>query len=228
MAVIHKWEEKFGLVAPYRLITVITLPAKTLGESNPSGYNYAVQEAMEAARALGVSVGTCDICGTVLNNNFVCRDSAGKKFVIGCDCATKLDKCQFVTDIQKAERLRKADLRRAQKKAEMEAKIAAHRAEMDAQRARNGGFTDAELDEKAHKEARKAEAMENLGWLYDLLLDSGKGGPFISEIMTEIMEGHSRSLNAFSPRCLDILKSIATNKGKNKAALAIWESKVAH
>lgn len=85
----HPFEKsKLGL-APFRFVTAICMPPRSLLEQNPSAYNYAMRECMFTAKHYGVHIGTCNHCGMSLQNNFVIRSTDGKHSVLGCDCVRK-------------------------------------------------------------------------------------------------------------------------------------------
>jgi len=206
----HKWEQ-LGYAAPFKFVCLIELPSKAVQEHNPMAAQGQWANVHKVCEALGLSgVGSCDICGTGLMNNFVCRDANGKHFVVGSDCVQKLRDTKLVTKVQKAEaeRQRRIQLAKAEAKREEARKLFS--AELELQRVRNGGLTDIEVIRKAEDDRRKAAADERAAkysvenaWLVKVI--DQQSGDFCID-MTRKLE--TTALEDFSPRQIDILRDI--------------------
>lgn len=107
----HEWNAR-GYQAPYEFICELTYPEQLPYFANPTAIEEIGRQvaAVNArAKSLGVQLGGCYICGHALKFNFVCRDSVGKTFVVGCDCVGKLDDTRLMTTVQiAAEKAKKA------------------------------------------------------------------------------------------------------------------------
>ena len=116
----HEWNSK-GFTAPYDFVIELSFPEPLPYFANPAAVEHRRQEVqfvIDTARRHGVQLGTCYVCGHHLKYNYVCRDSAGKAFVVGCDCVCKLDDTRLMSAVQIAHE-------RAVKTAERQRKIAA-------------------------------------------------------------------------------------------------------
>lgn len=219
-AIHHDWEEKVGQ-APYRLVTVVSFPSPTLAERNPSGYQIAAMEAAEQARGLGVHLGICDICGMGLMNNYVCQNSDGGRFVVGCDCATHLHDARLSTEVQEAERKRQRELARQRLQERWEAERITREA---AERERNGGLTDREIEAERRKKAaaeaaaKAQKAATDNAWLIAILEQVQTSGDFIPSMIDKLNHEPVRDL---SDRCITILSEIyAKHVGGRKGSKA--------
>lgn len=96
----------------------------------------------------GQAMGTCDYCGTGIAYICVIKSADGKEFKVGTDCVEKTDPAAHA----EAKIARK---RHDWAKADAAARTA-RKLELDAQRARNGGKTDAEIEQIARDEAELA------------------------------------------------------------------------
>ncbi len=202
----HKWEE-LNLVAPYRFVTLVELPAKTLCEANPAAYNNAMKNAHEIAKGCGVNgLGTCHVCGAGLSNNYICKDATGRGFVVGCECVKKLQQAELCTAIEKAEKIRQSEKRKAAAAARREVKRAAREQVLQEQRDANGGLTDYELEEKKRADAAAAAEKETTAanaWLIDVL--ENVNGNFAAD-MARSLKRHS--VGYHSPRAVAIMRDI--------------------
>ena len=172
--VIHKFDQQIG-PAPYRLICIISLPGKGLAADNPNAYQQATNSAFAQAKNLGVSICSCDYCGNSLLNNFVVQNADGGRFVLGCDCASKIGDTKLATEVEVAERDRRRELAEKRREAKWAKQAAERQADQQAERDRNGGLTDWELAEKRKKDARDAAAAINEA-KYGPLLDVLRAG----------------------------------------------------
>jgi hypothetical protein len=225
----HKWE-KLNLAAPYRFITLVEMPSKTVCEKNPMAYNAAMVEAQQVARANGVNgLGSCNVCGTALMNNYICKDAAGRGFVIGCECVKKLQQTELCTAIEKAEKIRQSNKRKAAAEKRREEKRAARAQALNNQREKNGGLTDYELGEKQREEIAAANAAETTAanaWLINVL--EAVDGNFAAA-MARSLETHG--VGYHSPRAVAIMRDIfAKSHGRRNskaydAAINLFDEK---
>lgn len=86
---LHPFERSGLGLAPFRWVSVISLPDNALAEANPSAHNLALAQAFQQARSLGVTLGSCQHCGMGLNHHGVIEDAEGTRFVVGLDCVAK-------------------------------------------------------------------------------------------------------------------------------------------
>lgn len=226
MVAIHRWENRTDgrFKAPFAYIGMFSMPCAESFGMNISGYNNALEEASRAARSYGVSMGSCDICGTGIHNHFVIKDATGRNFVVGCDCVMKTDDTKLITAVEKAERDRKRAIRKAANDAKWERireeRIAAEAAE----RAANGGKTlrEIEADKRAAELAAKTakHTSENM-WLIKVL--DSMPGDFCASMSTKL---ESNPIGDLSDRCIEIMadiyaKSVGGRSGSKKYAAAI-------
>lgn len=208
MVLTHKWQEQGLGEAPFRAVAIISMPSPGLAEANTNAYNNAVAEAQQAANRFGVMLCSCNSCGQSLQNNVVIRDSKGKHFVVGIDCAGRTGDSRLITETEALERARQKALREARYEAERlerEARIAAAQQE---QRDRNGGLTDYEMEQKARQEAeaaRRVQATEQNRWLLDVLARVPYSSDFV---MSMIRDLEAKPAADLSDRCLAILGEI--------------------
>lgn len=195
----HKWEDSVGQ-APYSFVNVISLPAPSLAEANPQAYQNAMQEAQGQARYYGVGLGSCDVCGMCLMNNFVLRNAEGKHFVVGCDCVSRSGQTKLMEEVEIAEKKR----RKAQAFAN---KRAAWEKEQQRERDANGGKTRHEIRAEllAEQEAEWAELRSRFEaesrWVIEIL--ETKNGGFAYSIASNLRRGDG--LHAMSERASDIV-----------------------
>lgn len=212
----HLWQDQNLGVAPFRAITIISIPSKGLAEQNLDAYNNAMREACEIARGFGVELCSCYSCGMSLMNNVVIRDANGKHFVVGLDCAQKTGDSKLMTEAEALERKRQRALRA--KRAEEQRRIAfeARQVELQAQRDRNGGLTDHELAtqqrnnaEQAARQARREEAIESNAWLVKVLtvVAQSSNSGFVRDMIERLAE-YRFSTEYFSERQRQVLCDI--------------------
>jgi hypothetical protein len=213
MTVDHPWN--WLAQAPFKLVAVFTIP--TPGD-NVDAYNNAKREYIETVRALGVSGGSCDVCGNCLLNNFVLEGVDGKRFVVGCDCVAKMGQGEVVTQVEMAKRKHERKLRRARSDAKHAARMAQYELTLQAERERNGGMTDYEMQEAARRDAARAKeqaAGQQNGWLIDALIAGGSTSEFvramIDKLRTQSLDSHN-----FSDRMLEILGDIYAKGARGK------------
>lgn len=96
----------------------------------------------------GQPMGTCEYCGQGIAHCYQIRSSDGKTFIVGSDCAEKVD-----PEYRKEAKTFRGDYEA--RKYRLEARIR-HEAQLQAQRAKNGGLTDSELQARREKEAEEA------------------------------------------------------------------------
>jgi hypothetical protein len=219
----HPWQEA-GYEPHYRFITIISLPPKSLAEKNTDAYNNLMREAHLAAKSFGVSLGSCDVCGTGIMNHFVCRDSNKKYFVVGCDCIEKQDQTELITAAKKAEKARIKKAKQDRQIELMNERVAARLLKDEQERQVNGGLTDWELSEKNRKDAeyakRKAFANAN-AFVRDLLSPNEPNGSFIYSMRSQL---EYTLLKDMSPRCQQILVGIYAKSVSGKSKGKDFES----
>lgn len=116
---VHPWQAKGLGMAPFRFLTVISHPSKSLQEANPDAYNYAAGIACQQRRALKVEdTCTCHACYRDISVAYVIESSDEKRFVVGCECVLKTDDTKLITEVEaaKRERNRIASRKRAEVK----------------------------------------------------------------------------------------------------------------
>ncbi len=87
---IHPFERSGLGVGPFSLECCVDIPDPEFAAINTG----ASLELAEQSRRFKVGFGTCDHCGQGIMHNAVIRDSEGKHFVVGLDCAQKtFDSC---------------------------------------------------------------------------------------------------------------------------------------
>jgi hypothetical protein len=221
----HKWEER-GYAAPYSLEEVFELPHPKSTAYSQGGGAAQWKDASDALKAVGCSVGSCDICGTSLCNHYLCRDANGRHFVVGCDCVMKLDDSKLTTAVEKAETARRRRLSQERRAEKDRKRIAAHVAALDAQRERNGGLTDREVEDR-QRQAEQARKVKRIAaanqWLIDGLQPANNGGQgFVADMIARL---RTTPLTGFSPRQIDVMCDIFAKqfgrKGSNDYAAAV-------
>lgn len=228
---VHKWQDAGLGVAPFKVWTIISIPSKSLCEHNPEAYNRGMGEACHRAKALGVSLCSCQFCGMSLENNVVIRDASGKHFVVGLDCAMKTGDSKVMTEAQDLERQRKIAIRHA-KREEMLAKREAERAaELESQRQKNGGMTDYEVAAvKRQRELQDTIDANRIkyGWLLDELDKARNGLGFVTDMIDRI-ERYGMN-ERMSEKVLNVLADIYAKQStdgarKNSAKfIKAWDS----
>ena len=212
----HPWQEA-GYEPHYRFVTIISLPPKSLAEKNTDAYNSLMREANLVAKSFGVSLGSCDVCGTGIMNHFVCRDANKRYFVVGCDCIEKQDDARLITSAQKAEKARIKKAKQDRQIELMNERIAARFLKDEQERQKNGGLTDWELSEKNRKDAeyarRKSFAKAN-SFVRDLLSSNEPFGSFIYSMRSQM---EYTLLKDMSPRCQQILLGIYAKSVSGKS-----------
>lgn len=181
LVVDHKFEQAGLGLAPYRLVGTYQLPSAELAGTNPEAYNLAWKHAPAGA-------GMCDYCGTGINNNFICKSSDGKQFIIGCECVKKLGDNQLMTQVKKHINKVAREKAKAKRDAIHDEKNAIREAELNLQREINGGLTNYELADKITAENRNKVIAKYL----DLarIMHDGKGG-FRDEISYCLIDGQA-------------------------------------
>jgi ribosomal protein L37E len=116
----HPFEISGDRVGPFRLVAVISTPARALAEKNPRAYNHAVQQCWTEARSFNVVLHQCSHCGQGLAHNAVVRDSRGHHFVVGLDCAGRVGDASLgdAAKIEIARIKREADQKKREAKRE--------------------------------------------------------------------------------------------------------------
>ena len=163
MTLTHKWMEAGLGRAPFRVITIISVPsAGNIGNNFGAveAYNMEMAEATQRAKHFGVKLCTCNVCGMGLQNNVIIRDADGKHFVAGIDCAEKSGDSKVMAKAKIEENARKRAIRQAKAEAKRIAANAKLEADQAEQRERNNGLTDWEVIRAAEKAA--AEAAETI------------------------------------------------------------------
>lgn len=86
---IHPFENSGMGIGPFEYVGFIELPSSSFGSHNPSAYNTLLAQAHTEASDYGVTLGSCNHCGTGLRHHCVIEDSRGKTFVVGNVCVQK-------------------------------------------------------------------------------------------------------------------------------------------
>lgn len=222
----HKWQELGVGVAPFRVKCVLCLPSPTLAEHNPTAYNNAMQDACGAAKSLGVHLGTCDVCGMGILNNYVIQGADGGRFVVGCDCAVKTADHKLITQIEAEQRKLDKAKRKAKAEQEWKRKCDLRESAEAAQRVANGGLTDYELAEANDQAERAAKAMamaEQNAWLVDVLSRVDTNGSFLPSIIRDLAQVHFTTL---SDRALNILSEIWAKAQTGKSRGNVYDEGV--
>ncbi len=207
----HLWQDQGLGVAPFRFVCIISFPNKALLEAgNVEAYNNQSRECWQMSKAHGVEnrLGICESCGMCLTNNAVIRDAHGKKFIVGCDCAQKTGDSKLITEIEAAEKHRKALAREAKREAEQVERQRVRDIQLAEQRERNGGLTDHEVQQQKQLEERNAKAVamkaKNL-WLIEVI----NVVPYHSEFLISMRESLDRvSVAQLPEKCRNILADI--------------------
>lgn len=131
---IHKFEIAGLGKAPFKLVGMYSLPSSALAEQNPSAYNNAL-----SMMPKDVACGSCAYCGMSLMHNFIVKSADNRKFVVGCDCVSKIGDTQLVDAIN----LKKRQVRQAERLQQREAERLAR---LDAERLANDGLTNVEVE----------------------------------------------------------------------------------
>ena len=228
---VHKWQDAGLGVAPFKVWTIISIPSKSLCEHNTEAYNRGMSEACQRAKALGVSLCSCEFCGMSLENNVVIRDANGKHFVVGLDCAMKTGDTKVMTEAKNLERLRQIEIRNARREAMLVERTAKRNAELESQRQKNGGATDYELQQM--ERARDLDEIKTANgkkyaWLLTELDQVSNFSPFVKD-MIESIERYGIT-NRMSEKVLNILADIYTKqvtggaRKNSKKFVATWDS----
>lgn len=206
MVVVHKWEDRGIGNAPFRLVGFIGMPNAESFGTNFSGFQNAMQSAQHDAKMFGVSLGSCDVCGTGIHNHYVIQDANGKRFVVGCDCVAKTDDSKLITAVEINARIRTKAKNQAICDAKYEATRQARIEAESNERQANGGKTLREIAEQKRQEEFKAlqdKHMQENWWLIEVI--QGMNGEFCQNVSDELCKS---SLASFSPRQISILRDI--------------------
>lgn len=210
---VHIWEFNGIGKAPFKCVGMASIPSTSLAEQNPHAYNKAMQDLPK-----GFGVGSCEVCGTPLVNNFLIKDAEGRKFAVGCDCVRKSSDAGLIEKVDAIRREREREKRAEKRMAKMREQQAAYEAELDAQRTRNGGMTDDEVAEAARKAALE-EKIALLLPLADALRDD-KGG-FRDSVADDLERGRL----PYGRGC-DLVIEILSKKAGRKNSKAYAEEAV--
>lgn len=213
----HPWQDAGLGVAPFSYVATISLP-RVDGEE---GTERERKAALQTARSLGVSLGSCEVCGECLVNNCVVRDAQGRHFIVGTSCVQRTGDTSLITAAEAAKRQAERDRRRAKVQARIAAELAQFHADQEAQRERNGGLTDHELEIKKTQD-RIAES----AWLQDILRQSTS--LFAQDVCRDLETGR-RTVSTLPDRCLAICAEIyaktesGSRRGSKSYAAAVQD-----
>lgn len=222
----HAWQDQGLGKAPFRVSALICVPSADMAATNPTGYNNAMGEATARAKAFGVTLCTCEVCGMSLSLNVVVRDADGKHFVVGQDCAAKAGDAKVVERVVALERKRQSALRAAKREEANRARQQAREAELARQREANGGMTDAEkaaAERRAEADRAAAKASADNAWLTSVLARVSYTSGFVADVLARLGERPLR--DAVRGRAVGIVaeiyaktKSVARKGSKAYAA----------
>lgn len=195
----HPFELSGLGLAPFRLIGVVSMPARSLAEANPTAYNRAVAEYIAAMRHFGVQGGICQHCGTAIMNNYIIRSADSKNSVVGSQCVEHTGDVGLGNAVAVEKRRLERNVRR--EKAEARREVARQKW-LEANKDR------LEAEAKAREAALAAQraAGEKIKdkWAFMLpFLDDPNGYSFKSSIARSIQQGDEPR-----GRAVDILKDI--------------------
>ena len=218
--VFHAWNEK-GFQAPYTLVTILETPAPPRNGAYMDAWQRIHAESNAAAKALGVSLCSCYVCGMSLQANYVLRDATGKPFVVGCDCVEKIGDDQVITAVENAAKTRERNRRRELAARKVEERIAARKAELEAQRQKNGGLTDWEVEEAARladRDSKRNAAIAANAWVLSWV-PSGPSGSFVGDVSGRLASGELVAKEA-SPRMKAVMVEMFAKRAGRKGSKA--------
>lgn len=202
----HPWELLDLGRAPFRFVTIVELPPKSLQEANPFAYENAMRDLPK-----GIGVGCCAVCGAALQNNYLIEDADGRRFVVGSECVRKVDlpgsaDAKLQADVRRAA-LNREKAKRA--KARLEKRVAYEKKMKPVWEKQR---LEAEAAEKAAKEERAAKAAGNIEaneWLTSVLAEAMRcyESNFVADFHEKLSEGLARA-DELSERVTEILREI--------------------
>jgi hypothetical protein len=205
---VHPFEfAKLG-VAPFAFVVLLTAPSTSLAEANATAYENAQRDFWQSLRGFGISSGgSCEYCGTPIKNHCVIRDSAGKHFVVGCDCVRKTEDGKLIDTVEKARRAILTEARDNARRAMYTDRIEAEKEANDL--AGFGLKTDVEVESdfrESQNEIRRAAIVEANKWLTEVLSGIRTAGEFIPSMLRDL-DGRVFAADLF-PNALRILSEI--------------------
>lgn len=217
----HVFERSTGVPGPYKFVGCFSIPSPSLAEANVGAYNHALRDLYESQKALGVSGGCCDHCGTPLMHNFVLQGTTGRKFVVGIDCLGRAG--EMTSELKREqERLsrRAAEDRRRAKEAreynEFLTRIGADGFVSVRELFQNSDEARVRC-ERERRERQAREAWTTNAWLIDAL--AGMAGGFCAD-MAARLRTHALDLRNFSQRQVDILADVYARRAGRRNSKA--------
>lgn len=177
----HPFEMSGCGVGPFRLVGVWSAPSSTMAEEYPDSYREMMRGAPEGA-------GSCNHCGMPIRNNYIIRDSSGKKFVVGSECVLKTDD----ESLKNAVKVAAARLRREQARQRKHDKERAKRAAWEASpegKAEIAYRAKAAAAREEREKARTHKVVGRFGFVLDAL--DGASGDFAASIARQIRAGEA-------------------------------------
>jgi len=220
---IHPFEKSGLGIGPFRFLAVISLPAPSLQEANPTAYNNALRDAFASAKGFGVGLGSCEHCGQGLAHNAVIKGTGAdsKPFVIGLDCLQKIDKASLGSKAKVAQAKIRREVAEARKEAKRQAWLAADcgNGETNAQRVererqeRNAAWE----AEKANAEQQRQDALDRRGVRGIIEELRRAGGEFFISLAQQLERG------SLSPRQADCVCKFLLGGRHTKANADSWD-----
>lgn len=182
---------KSGLgAAPFRFLFCYSLPSPSLAATNPTAYNYALQEMPR-----DVGCGSCQHCGMAIMHNFIVESADGIKSAVGSECVRKTGEKTLISAVDlerrkidkknrlararalREEWLNKTDADGVTNRAHEEAEEVARRAERDARIAKQRAAIKAREDEAAEA-VKLSRHIGKIGERIELALIYSHGASF--------------------------------------------------
>lgn len=207
----HRWEDLGLGKAPFKCVGMEKLPPASLSEANPSSYNAALLDL-----PVGYQLGTCAVCGTGINRNFLIHSHDGKRFAVGCECVNKVDDSKLISQVKALQRQAAAAARDKKRLEKWEANRIAVAAALAAQRVANGGKTDHEVRQEQLAAEASKRAAPFLQYA-ELLHDGARG--FRDSCAASLRQGivpQGKALNIM----VEILSKLTTGKRRVQPEVA--------
>lgn len=203
----HKWEDAGLGAGPYRFLDVFSIPSPpdAAGIGAVEAYNAALTDLAHKQRSLGVTGGSCQVCGMPLTHNYVFQNAAGQRFVVGCDCADRAGEMTSAAEqaFKRSQAAKQAAETRARWNAQLDALGADGFVSLNQVRSDARRLAQAEW-QRAQAQMAVEAAQQNL-WLIQAL--DGMSGSF-APAMVERLSTHHLSEQHFTPRQISVMANI--------------------